>query len=55
MSARTASAAQCDTIVAAATPAGYGGIAIVRVSGPAVPLIAAQMLGALPAPPRPAM
>jgi tRNA modification GTPase len=50
VSARTASAAQCDTIVAAATPAGYGGIAIVRVSGPAVPLIAAQLLGALPAP-----
>ncbi len=39
-----------DTIVAAATPPGYGGIAIVRLSGPAVPAIATAMLGALPAP-----
>jgi len=39
-----------DTIVAAATPAGYGGIAVVRLSGAAVPVIAAQLLGALPAP-----
>jgi tRNA modification GTPase len=41
-----------DTIVAAATAAGYAGIAVVRVSGPAVPVIAAQLLGALPAPRR---
>src|SRR5580704_1722975 len=37
-----------DTIVAAATPAGRGGIGIVRLSGPKVPQIAAQLLGALP-------
>jgi tRNA modification GTPase len=39
-----------DTIVAAATPPGHGGIAVVRVSGLAVPDIALQLLGALPAP-----
>jgi tRNA modification GTPase len=39
-----------DTIVAAATPPGRGGIAIVRLSGPLVPAIAVTMLGALPAP-----
>jgi tRNA modification GTPase len=38
-----------DTIVAAATPPGRGGIGIVRVSGPKVPEIAAVMLGELPA------
>ena len=37
-----------DTIVAAATPPGRGGIGIVRVSGPKVPQIAAVMLGELP-------
>jgi tRNA modification GTPase len=37
-----------DTIVAAATPAGRGGIGIVRLSGPRVPEIAAALLGALP-------
>ena len=37
-----------DTIVAAATPPGRGGIGIVRVSGPKVPQIAATMLGELP-------
>ena len=39
-----------DTIAAAATPPGRGGVAIVRVSGPAVPQIAAKLLGRLPAP-----
>jgi tRNA modification GTPase len=43
-------ALSADTIVAAATPPGRGGIAIVRLSGPEVPAIAAQLLGALPAP-----
>ncbi len=39
-----------DTIVAAATPPGRGGVGIVRLSGPKVPEIAAVMLGDLPAP-----
>jgi tRNA modification GTPase len=43
-------ALSADTIVAAATPPGRGGIAIVRLSGPEVPAIAAKLLGALPAP-----
>src|SRR5437660_141353 len=34
-----------DTIVAAATPLGRGGIGIVRVSGPKVPELAAVILG----------
>jgi tRNA modification GTPase len=38
-----------DTVAAVATPAGRGGIGIVRVSGPAVPRIAAAVLGRLPA------
>ena len=33
---------------AVATPAGRGGIGIVRVSGPAVPAVAQAVLGALP-------
>src|SRR2546430_15460099 len=37
-----------DTIVAAATPPGRGGVGIVRVSGPKVPEVAAVMLGELP-------
>ena len=37
-----------DTIAAAATPPGRGGIAVVRVSGPAVPRIACALLGTLP-------
>jgi tRNA modification GTPase len=41
-----------DTIVAAATPPGRGGIGIVRVSGPKVPEIAAVLLGELPLPRR---
>ena len=39
-----------DTIVAAATPPGTGGIGIVRVSGEAVETIARAMLGSLPKP-----
>jgi tRNA modification GTPase len=41
-----------DTIVAAATAPGRGGIGIVRVSGPKVPEIAAVLLGELPIPRR---
>ncbi|HEY0767781.1 MAG TPA: tRNA uridine-5-carboxymethylaminomethyl(34) synthesis GTPase MnmE [Steroidobacteraceae bacterium] len=37
-----------DTIVAAATPPGRGGVGIVRISGPKVPEVAAVMLGELP-------
>src|SRR6185369_10229206 len=39
-----------DTIVAAATPPGRGGVAIVRVSGTMVPAIAQALLGELPVP-----
>lgn len=39
-----------DTIAAIATPAGRGGIGVVRLSGPRVPQIAERILGALPAP-----
>ncbi|MEO6079488.1 MAG: tRNA uridine-5-carboxymethylaminomethyl(34) synthesis GTPase MnmE [Steroidobacteraceae bacterium] len=39
-----------DTIVAVATPPGRGGVAVVRVSGSAVPHIASTLLGALPLP-----
>jgi len=41
-----------DTIAAIATPAGRGGIGIVRISGPAVAAIAGPLLGGLPAPRR---
>ena len=37
-----------DTIVAAATPSGRGGVGIVRVSGPKTPEIAATLVGVLP-------
>jgi len=43
---------ETDTIVAAATPPGRGGIGVVRASGPAVPRIATALLGRLPAPRR---
>ena len=43
-------AAPADTIVAAATPAGRGGIAIVRLSGSRVPEIAMALLDQLPSP-----
>ncbi len=39
-----------DTIVASATPPGFGGVGIVRVSGPDAPAIARRMLGSLPEP-----
>lgn len=39
-----------DTIGAVATPAGYGGIGVVRVSGPAVRQVAQALLGELPPP-----
>jgi tRNA modification GTPase len=39
-----------ETIVAAATPPGRGGVGIVRVSGPKVPQIAAVVVGELPPP-----
>lgn len=39
-----------DTIAAVATPAGRGGIGVVRVSGPRVPEIARQLLGHVPEP-----
>lgn len=42
--------AAAETIAAVATPAGVGGIGIVRVSGPAVEAIAEMLLGTLPAP-----
>jgi tRNA modification GTPase len=42
--------APTDTIVAAATPPGRGGIGIVRISGPGVREIAVAMLGGEPAP-----
>lgn len=38
------------TIAAVATPPGIGGIGIVRVSGPRVPAIAADLLGCVPEP-----
>ncbi len=44
--------AQVDTIVAAATPPGRGGVGIVRISGAAAPELAAALLGELPAPRR---
>jgi tRNA modification GTPase len=39
-----------DTIAAIATPAGRGGIGVVRVSGPEVPRIARAILGRVPEP-----
>ena len=41
-----------DTIVAVASAAGRGAVGVVRVSGPLVPQIAADILGGLPAPRR---
>jgi tRNA modification GTPase len=43
-------AVQRDTIVAAATPPGRGGVAVVRVSGEGAPAIARALLGDVPAP-----
>ncbi len=39
-----------DTIVAIASPPGRGAVGVVRVSGPEVPRIAIEILGALPTP-----
>jgi tRNA modification GTPase len=39
-----------DTIVAAASPPGRGGVGVVRVSGPKTPEIAATLVGELPKP-----
>lgn len=39
-----------DTIFAIATPPGIGGVAVIRVSGPAVGLIAQTVIGSLPRP-----
>ena len=39
-----------DTIVAAATPPGVGGVGVVRLSGPQVEEIARRMIGELPEP-----
>ena len=39
-----------DTIAGIATPAGIGGIGIIRISGPGVRHIAGQVLGTVPAP-----
>jgi len=39
-----------DTIVARATPAGRGGVAVIRISGPAVSVIASSVIGTLPQP-----
>jgi tRNA modification GTPase len=39
-----------DTIAALATPAGRGGIGVIRLSGLEVPAIAAKLIGRLPAP-----
>jgi tRNA modification GTPase len=44
-----AAPADTDTIVAAATPPGRGGVAIVRISGPGVPPMLPALLGAVPA------
>ncbi len=50
MSARAPTPFVADTIVAAATPPGRGALGVVRLSGARVPEIAAQLLGAVPAP-----
>jgi len=42
--------ARTETIVAAATPPGRGGIGIVRISGPRTPEFAITLLGQLPSP-----
>lgn len=39
-----------DTIVAKATPQGFGGVGVVRISGPETSIIAEKILGVLPKP-----
>jgi tRNA modification GTPase len=46
----TAGVAAADTIAAVATPPGVGGVAIVRISGPAAMAIGAAVAGPLPQP-----
>ena len=41
-----------DTIAAIATPSGRGGIGVIRISGPLIPLIARAVLGKVPKPRR---
>jgi tRNA modification GTPase len=48
--ASTALPGPTDTIVARATPAGRGGIAVIRLSGPATRALAVELLGRLPRP-----
>jgi tRNA modification GTPase len=48
----SAAAVAADTIAAIATAQGRAGIGVVRVSGPAVPVIAERVLGLLPVPRR---
>src|SRR5246127_737375 len=50
--ARGSGMTRTETIVAAATPPGRGGVGIVRLSGPKVPEFAAIVLGDLPLPRR---
>jgi len=50
MSKLTANTASTHTIAAQATPPGYGGVGIVRVSGPLTRAIAEALLGRLPPP-----
>ena len=42
--------AATETIAAIATPPGFGGVGIVRISGPGVPDLARALLGQLPSP-----
>ena len=44
-----------DTVAAIATPVGIGAVGIVRISGPAVPVLAERILGRLPEPRRAAL
>ena len=46
----TGDAPATDTIFAIATPPGTGGIGVIRLSGPAVPDVARQVVGTLPEP-----
>ncbi len=48
--ASAAAPAPIDTIVARATPAGRGGVAVIRISGSAVPDLCVAILGEIPAP-----
>lgn len=47
---REASGSQGDTIAALASAAGPAGVAVIRVSGPQVPMMAQALLGGLPRP-----